>query len=234
MSNINKIQILSLKTNLGSQKAISIGLQYLSKMKKEATITVLDSDGEDDCRKIPLMIKMAEKNENKIIVSSRTKRHENFIFKALYFFHKLITFIFTFNWISFGSYSSFKSKNLNKILKDNSSWLALSAAISKNCKVIRLYAERKKRFFGESRLSFVGLINHSLRVNAVFMKKIIFISILYLIFLSNFTFLNIIFNYFLMTSIIIFNLTLFITLFLNKPNDYSISMKFIKNINKYP
>ena len=48
LSNINKINILNLKSNLGSQKAISVGLKYLKKKDDEMIITILDSDGEDD------------------------------------------------------------------------------------------------------------------------------------------------------------------------------------------
>ena len=81
-SNIEKITILNLKTNLGSQKAISIGLKYLIKKDQEMIITILDSDGEDDVNQIPIMISEAEKNKEKVIVSTRKKRQESFIFKT--------------------------------------------------------------------------------------------------------------------------------------------------------
>ena len=67
LSNISKIEIISLNTNVGSQKAISIGLTYLKKIKKETIVTVMDSDGEDDASKISYMIKKAEKNKDKVI-----------------------------------------------------------------------------------------------------------------------------------------------------------------------
>ena len=44
LSNINEIKVIRLKKNLGSQKAISIGLKYINKFKKESIVTVLDSD----------------------------------------------------------------------------------------------------------------------------------------------------------------------------------------------
>ena len=47
-SNIETIELINLNKNLGSQKAISIGLQYLRKRNEEMIITILDSDGEDD------------------------------------------------------------------------------------------------------------------------------------------------------------------------------------------
>ena len=73
---------------MGSQKAISVGLNYLKENITDSIITVLDSDGEDDVDKIPVMIEHAEKNENKVIVSTRTRRQENIFFKIAYFFTK--------------------------------------------------------------------------------------------------------------------------------------------------
>ena len=94
---------------MGSQKAISVGLKYLESKAKNTIITILDSDGEDDVNKIPVMINEAENNPEKIIVSTRTKRRENSFFKIAYFFHKFLTFIFTLKWISYGNFASFHS-----------------------------------------------------------------------------------------------------------------------------
>jgi len=42
---LRKINIITLKKNMGSQKSICIGLQYLKKTKAKAIITIIDSDG---------------------------------------------------------------------------------------------------------------------------------------------------------------------------------------------
>ena len=47
LSSIKKIKIITLKKNLGSQRAITIGLLYLRK-KKDSFVTIMDADGEDD------------------------------------------------------------------------------------------------------------------------------------------------------------------------------------------
>ena len=226
-NNIKKIQILKLKKNLGSQKAISIGLKYLNNLKIKSIITVLDSDGEDDVKKITEMIKLAEKNPEEVVVSCRTKRHENIFFKVLYLCHKLITFFFTLNWISFGSFSSFNSKNLEKILKNRSSWLAFSASVSKNCNLIKLYAERKKRYLGNSKLSFYDLVNHSLRVNAVFLNRAIVLSLFYNLVLINFIQIEFIYVYVLMSCMFVYIFAMLIIFILNRSSDFYFSNKFI-------
>ena len=63
LSSIKKISIINLNKNVGSQKAISIGLNYLKKVKQKSIITILDSDGEDDIKKIPIMFESAKENE---------------------------------------------------------------------------------------------------------------------------------------------------------------------------
>ena len=226
-SNINNIEILNLNKNLGSQKAISIGLQYLKKKNDVKIVTILDSDGEDDVEKIPNMVIAAENNQENVVVSSRTKRQENFFFKVLYFFHKLSTFIFTLNWISYGNYSSFHSQQLEKILSNKNSWLAFSACVAKNCKILKISAERKKRLNGVSKLSFIGLIFHSLRVNTVFILRGLFLSVLYIFLLFILFNINFKFPIYLIILIILYNLLLFLTLLFNRQENFSNFENFI-------
>jgi len=228
LKNIKKVNVLKLSQNLGSQKAISIGLRYIKNLNLRSIITVMDSDGEDDPKKIPEMIGYAKKNKDFVIVSCRSKRNEGFIFNILYKIHKYITYLFTAKLINFGSYSSFNSKNLKKILSNKSSWFAYSSALSRNCKLIKLFADRKKRFYGKSKLSLTGLFLHSLRVNCVFLLNVMMISFIYLILLY---LLKLYFSSLFLIPIIlisIFNLLMIATYFYVKPFDFEKSLKFIK------
>ena len=82
LSNINEIKVIRLKKNLGSQKAISIGLKYINKFKKESIVTVLDSDGEDDPAQIKAMINQSIMNLIKLLFRAEAKEKrviQNFI-----------------------------------------------------------------------------------------------------------------------------------------------------------
>ena len=68
---LRKIKIITLKKNLGSQKSICLGLKYLKKKKTKAIITIIDSDGEDDPKKIKKLIILAKKNPNSVITANR-------------------------------------------------------------------------------------------------------------------------------------------------------------------
>ena len=178
-SSIKKIEIINLNKNLGSQKSIAVGLNYLKKTKDNFFITVMDGDGEDNPYEIKKMLNKAVKYENFVITSNRKKRRESMLVVLLYRIHLIISFIFTFKWISFGNFTTFSSKNLVKLLSNNSSWYAHSSSVLKNCRIKRLYAKREKRYFDKSKLNMFALMEHSLRVNAVFLPRICIISLIY-------------------------------------------------------
>ena len=162
-------------------------------------------------------------------MSSRTKRQENIFFKILYFTHKLLTFLFTLNWISYGNYSSFHSNQLKKILSNKNSWLAFSACVANNCDIIKMQAERKKRLIGVSKLSFLGLIYHSLRVNSVFILRGFMLSIFYICFLLIFLKFGYDFFIYIIILIVLYNILLLSTLVLNLQKNFLNFEDFIIN-----
>ncbi|MBL6758820.1 MAG: glycosyltransferase family 2 protein [Pelagibacteraceae bacterium] len=173
------IKILSLRKNVGSQIAIAIGLNYLNSLKNEFYVTVMDADGEDSPAQVNIMLECAINNKNFVVTSNRKKRKESLLIILLYKLHLLLTFLFTAKWISFGNFSTFHKKNLKKLLSNKCSLYAHSSSILKNCNIKRLYAVREKRFYDKSKISILGLIYHSLRVNSVFYKNIFFSSVVY-------------------------------------------------------
>ena len=105
----------------------------------------MDCDGEDNPKKVKIMLNAAYKNKDSVITSNRKQRKESFLIILLYKIHLLITYFFTFKWMSFGNFTSFYSKNLFKMLSNNSSWYAHASSVMYNCKIKRLYAKRKRR-----------------------------------------------------------------------------------------
>jgi predicted small integral membrane protein len=213
LKNIKKIEVIKLKENVGSQRGIAVGLKYLYEKKKRdfEYITIMDGDGEDDPKNLNSMLYNAHKNKDYVVVSCRKDRNENFLIKLGYKIHLMLTFLLTINWMSFGNFSCFHFKNLQKILSNNSVWHAYSAAVKKNTKILRLYAVRAKRFYGNSKVNLIFLIKHSLRIIGVFYIRVFFFSIFYLYILNNFILKNnLTFNYLLlMVNILILSSILF-------------------------
>ena len=216
---IKQIKILSLKQNLGSQKSICVGLSYLKEQNNNSYITIMDGDGEDNPVEISKMLTHAKADPEYIITSHRKSRNENFIIKFSYKIHLIITFFLTWHWISFGNFSCFHSKNLKK-LNLNDAWYAHSASVLKNCNIKKLYASRQKRYFENSKISFLKLIEHSLRITSVFYKKVFFNSLIFLILIWFFP-ANI--SFFFYMVIIFINLLI---LFIKLKHYTKISMNF--------
>ena len=194
-----EIKILRLKNNVGSQKAIATGLKFISKYqkKREDKFIIMDSDGEDDPKKIKEIIKFIDKNhKTKIITMNRTIRKESFFFSILYEIHLLLTFFITLKYIRFGNFSFLSRKVINSLTKKKELWLAYSATLNKFFESKEsILAPRRKRISGKSKMSYSNLITHSLNIQSVYMKNIFYSYIIYstiLIFLCIFKTFNII------------------------------------------
>jgi len=225
LNKIKEIKILELAKNLGSQRAIAIALNYLKKVESSFYVTIMDSDGEDDPKHINKMIDLAKKNKNSVIVSCRKDREENLIIKICYKIHLILTFLLTVKWISYGNFSSFHSKNIKKILSDNSVWLAYSSAVMKNTKIKKTYSKRLKRYFGKSKVSFPFLVTHSIKIIGVFYKRVLVLSLFYLLLVNK------LFNSFdSLFLIFIFIINAVIVLTISKKNPDK-DVNLIKKIN---
>ena len=235
LKKINQVILINLKTNLGSQKSISVALRYLFKKKVNSIITVIDADGEDDFKQIKKMIGKANKNKKKIIVSNRTLRKEGLIFKILYRIHLFLTYLLTGKWMSFGSFSSFHSNNLKILLSNKDTWLAYSGAVMKNTKILNLYAARKKRYYDKSKLSLFKLFTHALKISAIFKKRIItniFVIIIFTYILSYFQFSQPL-MYLILITLFLQNVVISMLYLLTNYENFYNSQKFIKKISIY-
>jgi len=178
-----EIKILRLKNNVGSQKAIATGLKFISKYqkKREDKFIIMDSDGEDDPKKIKEIIEFIDKNhKTKIITMNRTIRKESFFFSILYEIHLLLTFFITFKYIRFGNFSFLNKNVINTLIKKKELWLAYSATLNKyfNSKA-SILAPRQRRISGKSKMSYSSLIMHSLNIQSVYLSNIIFAYFIY-------------------------------------------------------
>lgn len=229
LKKIKAIEIINLKKNHGSQKAICIGLKYLKMKNEKSIITVIDSDGEDDPSKIKELIKLARNNPKYVVTANRLSRTENILLRFINICRLLLTYILTGKYIDFGNFSSFSSLNLNKILSNHNVWRAYSAGIASNCKNVKNYfVKKKKRYFGISKVSFLFLITHSANIISVFKKEIFFRSIL-LLFIIFLLVENT--NLFLMITLVFASINYF-NFFNNSLSLFNNCLKQIKNIKK--
>lgn len=225
------IKILTLKKNVGSQKAIFFGLKYLQKKLKKhndvSVISILDSDGEDNPSKLYELIKLAKQKKDFFIFASRKKRTEGFLLRLLNLIRLFLTYILIGRYINFGNFSSFPSNILHKLLMNNNLYLAYPSGILKNYdKFYFLKIKKNKRFFGKSKVNLSFLLKHSINIISVFYLTVLIRSavILFIIFsLSENNYLNIL----SIISFFVLNISLFYINFFLKPKKTNLSI--IKN-----
>ena len=183
LSNINSVKILVMKENRGHARCIAAGLKYILEKEEFNYVIPMDGDGEDRPEEIKEFIESIKNNPELTIVGERVKRSENFIFKFCYFFHKLITLVFTGHSIKFGNFTCLTKSTVEKLVNEKATWNSFSGALTKvekNKTSIR--SIRGKRYFGPSKMSFSNLLKHSLSIISVFRNGVLIRSALFIIF----------------------------------------------------
>ena len=210
------IKMINLEKNVGSQSAIASAIRFLkhNNAKPEEKYIFMDSDGEDDPSKIDKVIDLISKKKDiNLITLKRSIRKESFLFSILYELHVILTFFCTWKYIRFGNYTFISGSTLEKICDKKDLWLAYSASIIKYLKIDHsIIAKRKSRLKGESKMSYLKLILHALKIHTVLKFNVLMSYSIYLItilWILQFDFFNIIF----LTILTIFLLHL-ITIFL--------------------
>ena len=183
LSNINSIKILVMKENKGHARCIATGLKYILEKEEFDYVIPMDGDGEDRPEEIKEFIKSIEKNPVQTVVGERVKRSEAFIFKLCYFFHKIITLVFTGRSIKFGNFTCLTKSTVEKLVNEKATWNSFSGALTKVEKnKISIPSIRGERYFGPSKMSFSNLLKHSLSIISVFRKTVLIRSALFIIF----------------------------------------------------
>jgi polyisoprenyl-phosphate glycosyltransferase len=196
--------ILNLKVNIGHQRAIAVGLQYVyNEISDYDYLVVMDCDGEDKPEDIMILIDKAENlKSNKIIFAQRKKRQESLLFKTGYFFYKNLFQFLTGQKINFGNFSVIPKKLLGKVVHQNNIWNHYSGGIIQSkIPLDKVLLDRGKRYKGVSKMNFNSLIIHGLSSIAVYFDflslrilryslygiAICFISVIYIMYQKIFT-----------------------------------------------
>jgi polyisoprenyl-phosphate glycosyltransferase len=165
------VEIVSLKSNVGHQRAIAIGLQYINAEKRDFDfVVVLDSDGEDRPEHIPeLVAKCQNSSSKKIIFAQRKKRQESAGFKIGYFFYRYSFFMLTGQKINFGNFSCIPGTLLQRVVLQDNLWNHYSGSIIQSKTPFdKVFLDRGKRYAGQSKMRFTNLVLHGLSSMSVY------------------------------------------------------------------
>jgi glycosyltransferase involved in cell wall biosynthesis len=170
LSHIANIRILSLRRNLGHQRAIAIGLTQLYDERSWDAVVIMDADGEDRPEDIPALLeKFKDEGNSKIIFAERLKRSENMIFKILYKLYRLVHKILTGIPVKVGNFSIIPAVHLPTLTVTSEMWNHYTASVYQT-RIPRSTVPtiRGKRLAGKPKMNFVNLVMHGLSAISVF------------------------------------------------------------------
>jgi len=166
---------ITLKKNYGNQIAIFSGICFVSKRcNPDATIVIMDSDGEDKPENINELITHLEKTGKNVAVASRKQRHDGLKFKVFYQIYKFIFRITTGQKISFGNFMAMDTTSLARLATMNETSMHLPAAlIASKLEISFPELERGLRYHGNSKMNLTSLTLHGFRGIMVFSDTVL-------------------------------------------------------------
>jgi len=181
LDNLKSIKIINMKENKGHARCIAAGLKYINEKEDFDYVIPMDGDGEDRPVELGAIIREAYEYPNNVITANRIKRSDGFLFRFCYLIHKYLTFIFAGQSIKFGNFVCLPKSVVAQMIKEPATWSSFSGSLSKIA-TSRLSVEsiRGSRYFGPSKMSFLGLIKHSLSIIAVFRTTVLIRAIIFL------------------------------------------------------
>jgi hypothetical protein len=166
---INTVRILDLAVNLGHQRAIAVGLAYVSRLEADCTI-VMDSDGEDRPSDVVKLLEYFREDPERIHVVERGRRSESPLFKIGYLFYRVAFRYATGLNLTHGNFCLLPVQSVVAILHSSNTWNNLAASIVRSRLPYRTHRmDRGVRYEGNSKMNFTSLILHGLSAISVYL-----------------------------------------------------------------
>ena len=171
---IGHIKVLSLRRNLGHQRAICIGLAYVEENDGGDAVLVMDGDGEDSPHDVPRLVRrMDEAGHTMVVFAERTRRSESWFFQFCYRVYQVLHWILTGIRVRVGNFSIIPWDLLSRLVVVSELWNHYSAAVFKSrMPFTTIQTKRAPRLGGRSKMDFVGLVIHGLSALSVYGERI--------------------------------------------------------------
>lgn len=169
------ITLINLNTNMGHQRAISIGLSYVNDQFSNYDYSiVMDCDGEDRPQDIKKLIDFQVKSQIQAIVfAKRQKRKEGMVFKLFYNLYKFIFKLLTKQHIDFGNFSSIPKSLVPRVVSIPELWNHYSGGVIKSkIHYTSLGTDKGDRYHGTSKMNFQNLVLHGLSSISIYLDVI--------------------------------------------------------------
>jgi glycosyltransferase involved in cell wall biosynthesis len=168
--------VLTLKRNEGHQRALAVGLSYVSDHFGDAArcIVTMDSDGEDLPASINALMAMLMAKDVDVVVAGRKSRVETLRFRVFYQIYRRVFHLLTGRRISFGNFMAMKPAAAARLTAMHELWIHVAGCVlASKLRIGDCLLDRGPRYAGRSKLNFVGLALHGFRGLMVFAEDVL-------------------------------------------------------------
>jgi hypothetical protein len=171
---IAEIRLLTLRRNLGHQRALAVGLSYVQERIPCNAVVVMDADGEDNPSDVPRLVAELNAHQGRTIVfAQRVRRSEGFVFTFLYRLYRLAHRILTGIPVQVGNFSVVPRALLDRLVVVSDLWNHYAAAVFQSrLPFTMIPTPRGRRLAGRSSMNLVSLVGHGLSAIAVFADRV--------------------------------------------------------------
>jgi hypothetical protein len=167
--------VVTLRRNVGHQRAIAIGLSVAgSRLQNARAVVVMDSDGEDRPETIKTLLDTLDQQDVDIAVAQRLKRVESVQFKLFYAAYKLVFRALSGRTINYGNFMAIKPHVVNRLTTMQELSIHVAAAVlASKLRIAVCPINRGERYAGLSKMNFVGLTLHGFKALMVFAEDVL-------------------------------------------------------------
>lgn len=169
-----RVRVLSLRANVGHQRAIAIGLCQVHAEGSSDVVVVMDSDGEDAATDVPrLLDALLESQSRSVVFAERTRRSEGIVFMLGYTGYRVVHRWLTGVSVRFGNFSALPTSLLERLVVNADLWNHYAACVLvSRVPFTSLPTRRANRYTGMSTMNFISLVTHGLSAIAVFGDRV--------------------------------------------------------------
>jgi glycosyltransferase involved in cell wall biosynthesis len=175
LSAIARIDLLEMRYNLGHQRALAVGLSYIEANLPCTAVVIMDADGEDNPRDVPVLLQHLRNSSSPVVVfAERLKRSEGLLFRVCYHSYRLTHYLLTGVPVRVGNFSVIPSTLLSRLVGTADLWNHFAASVlHSRLPVLRIPTSRGTRLAGQSRMNMVSLFIHGFSAISVFSDRVV-------------------------------------------------------------
>lgn len=160
---ITHIEVVVLGCNQGNQRAVTVGMAYVTSHFDADYVLVMDCDLEDKPEYVPVLLKTcAERGDREIVFAERTKRSEGRTFAIFYRLYQAFYRMLTGVPISMGNFSVVPMALAKRLSFVAELWNHYPGAILRSrLPFTTVPTERGRRLSGHSNMNWVRLVAHA-------------------------------------------------------------------------